>query len=84
MDTDRIFYFGESVVLPAYRGQGGHRWRGGMEPCDRHQCGKEAWTYAEFDVAQLDDSRTSAQVANDRDWRGQLAPLVLQARVERA
>jgi predicted amidohydrolase len=45
--------------------------------------GKEGWTYAGIDVAKLDDSRTCAQVANDRDWRGQLAPSLLQARIER-
>lgn len=45
--------------------------------------GKAGWTYAEVDVAQLDGSRAQAQVANDRDWRGQLAPSLLQATVER-
>lgn len=41
------------------------------------------WSYAEIDVAQLDDSRAHAQVANDGDWRGQFAPSLLQAKVER-
>lgn len=41
------------------------------------------WTYADVDVAQLDGSRAQAQVANDRDWRGQLAPSLLQAKLER-
>ncbi|NOT86631.1 MAG: carbon-nitrogen hydrolase family protein [Lysobacter sp.] len=41
------------------------------------------WSYADIDVAQLDGSRAQAQVANDRDWRGQLAPQLLQATVER-
>lgn len=41
------------------------------------------WSYADIDVAQLNDSRAHAQVANDRDWRGQLAPSLLQAKVER-
>jgi predicted amidohydrolase len=44
--------------------------------------GEAGWTYAEVDVAQLDGSRTQAQVANDRDWRGQLAPSLLQATVD--
>ena len=41
------------------------------------------WSYADIDVAQLDGSRAQAQVANDRDWRGQLAPSLLQAKLER-
>ncbi len=45
--------------------------------------GKAGWTYADIDLAQLDDSRAQAQVANDRDWRGQLAPSLLQAKLER-
>jgi predicted amidohydrolase len=45
--------------------------------------GKVGWTYADIDVAQLDGSRAQAQVANDRDWRGQLAPSLLQAKLER-
>lgn len=45
--------------------------------------GKAGWTYAEVDVEQLDGSRAQAQVANDRDWRGQLAPSLLQATVVR-
>ena len=40
------------------------------------------WTYADIDVAVLADSRAGAQVANDRDWPGQLAPNLLRARVE--
>lgn len=40
------------------------------------------WAYAEIDMAQLEASRVSAQVANDRDWRGQLAPGLAAARVQ--
>ena len=40
------------------------------------------WTCADIDVAQLTDSRANAQVANDRDWQGQLAPALRQAKVE--
>jgi predicted amidohydrolase len=40
------------------------------------------WTYADIDVARLAESRANAQVANDHDWRGQLAPSLLQAKVE--
>lgn len=40
------------------------------------------WAYADIDVAVLADSRAGAQVANDRDWPGQLAPNLLRAKVE--
>ena len=41
------------------------------------------WAYAQIDIAQLAASRAHAQVANDRDWRGQLAPALLQAKGDR-
>ena len=44
--------------------------------------GAMAWTYADVDVEQLNGSRAQAQVANDRDWPGQLAPSLQQAKVE--
>lgn len=37
------------------------------------------WTMAEIDIARLDASREGAQVANDRDWRGQSAPKIARA-----
>lgn len=40
------------------------------------------WAYADIDVATLADSRTDAQVANDRDWPGQLVPNLARAKVE--
>ncbi len=40
------------------------------------------WAYADIDVAVLADSRAGAQVANDRDWPGQLVPNLLRAKVE--
>ncbi len=40
------------------------------------------WTYADINAAQLADSRADAQVANDRDWSGQWAPALQQAKVE--
>jgi predicted amidohydrolase len=42
----------------------------------------ECWTFADFDPQWLRDSRESAQVANDRDWSGQSAPALRQAKVE--
>lgn len=45
--------------------------------------GDEAWAFADLDVGLLEGTRVSAQVANDRDWSGQLAPALLRARLER-
>lgn len=45
--------------------------------------GDAQWAVAELDFAALEDSRAHAQVANDRDWRGQSLPGVASARVER-
>ncbi len=41
----------------------------------------KAWAIAELDFARLEATRGTAQVANDRDWQGQLAPSVVRARV---
>jgi predicted amidohydrolase len=44
--------------------------------------GDQLWALADLDVAALDASRALAQVANDRDWAGQLAPMLARASVE--
>ncbi|MDQ7759329.1 carbon-nitrogen hydrolase family protein [Xanthomonas sontii] len=41
--------------------------------------GEQVWAIAELDFAAFEASRASAQVANDRDWRGQLAPALVRA-----
>ncbi|MET0550558.1 MAG: carbon-nitrogen hydrolase family protein [Xanthomonas sp.] len=41
--------------------------------------GEQVWAIAELDFAAFEASRGHAQVANDRDWRGQLAPAVVRA-----
>lgn len=43
--------------------------------------GAQTWAYAEIDPRLLSDSRTHAQVANDRDWPGQSAPMLRYASV---
>jgi predicted amidohydrolase len=43
----------------------------------------QPWAIADLDIDALDRSRAEAQVANDRDWAGQLQPALLRARVER-
>lgn len=44
--------------------------------------GDQVWAYADLDFEALEASRERAQVANDRDWVGQLKPAIAQARIE--
>jgi predicted amidohydrolase len=39
----------------------------------------QVWAMAELDFEALEASRARAQVANDRDWNGQLAPGIMRA-----
>ena len=41
--------------------------------------GEQVWAVADLDFAALEASREQAQVANDRDWSGQLAPMIARA-----
>ena len=41
--------------------------------------GGQVWAVADLDFAALEASREQAQVANDRDWSGQLAPTIARA-----
>ena len=43
--------------------------------------GDERWAIADLDFDALDASRIQAQVANDRDWNGQLKPGIARAQV---
>ncbi|WP_447939114.1 carbon-nitrogen hydrolase family protein [Pseudoxanthomonas mexicana] len=45
--------------------------------------GDEMWVFAELDFDALERSRGDAQVANDRDWAGQLQPAITRARMEK-
>ncbi|MFT3667881.1 MAG: carbon-nitrogen hydrolase family protein [Pseudoxanthomonas sp.] len=45
--------------------------------------GDEVWTLAELDFDALERSRGDAQVANDRDWTGQLKPAITRARLDK-
>lgn len=45
--------------------------------------GDEVWTLAELDFDALERSRGDAQVANDRDWAGQLKPAITRARLDK-
>lgn len=44
--------------------------------------GDDAWAIAELDFNALEANRVRAQVANDRDWPGQLKPGLASARLE--
>jgi predicted amidohydrolase len=41
----------------------------------------QAWAVAQLDFAALEAAGAGAQVANNRDWNGQLAPAILRARL---
>lgn len=45
--------------------------------------GDEVWVFADLDLDALERSRGDAQVANDRDWAGQLQPAITRARMEK-
>ena len=45
--------------------------------------GDEMWVFADLDLDALERSRGDAQVANDRDWAGQLQPGITRARMEK-
>ena len=44
--------------------------------------GDQAWAIADLDLDALDRSRAGAQVANDRDWMGQLKPALARAKLQ--
>ena len=44
--------------------------------------GAQAWAIADLDLDALDRSRADAQVANDRDWVGQLQPALVRAKLQ--
>lgn len=70
MDTARLFYFGESVLLPAYRGRGvGHEFFRHREAQAR-QCGADAACFAA--VVRPDDhgARPADYRPLDDFWRG--------------
>jgi predicted amidohydrolase len=45
--------------------------------------GDQVWAIADLDFSALDASRVQAQVANDKDWDGQLVPAITRARLDR-
>lgn len=67
--ADSVFYFGESVLLPEYRGQGiGHRFFDEREGYAR-SLGRFAWTaFAAVDREEDDARRPAAHRGNDAFW----------------
>lgn len=71
LDPARVFYCGESVLLPAYRGRGaGHAFFDARHAHAR-ALGRFGWTaFAAVDRAPDDPRRPSGHRGNDVFWRG--------------
>jgi len=69
IDVDSVFYFGESVLLPAWRGRGlGHRFFDEREAVARSR-GRFAWTaFAAVDRDADDPRRPPAHRGNEAFW----------------
>ncbi|KHK91792.1 GNAT family N-acetyltransferase [Novosphingobium malaysiense] len=69
MDVSRLFYFGESVLLPGYRGQGiGHAFFDHREAQAR-KCGAQAATFAAVIRPADHPDRPADYVPLDAFWR---------------
>jgi GNAT superfamily N-acetyltransferase len=70
MDVDTVFYFGESVLLPAYRGHGiGHRFFDAREAHARALGRFVLTAFAAVDRAADDPRRPSDYRSHDVFWR---------------
>ena len=69
IDIDRVFYFGESVLLPEYRGRGiGHRFFDEREAWARRLGAFDLTAFAAVDRAEADPRRPAAHRDNDAFW----------------
>ena len=70
-DPGRVFYFGESVLLPAYRGRGiGHAFFDHREAHARALGGFDTTAFCAVDRAPGDPRRPPGHRGNDAFWRG--------------
>ena len=70
MALDEVFYFGESVLLPAYRGQGiGHRFFDEREAHARRLGGFRLTAFCAVERADDDPRRPAGYRPNDAFWR---------------
>jgi GNAT superfamily N-acetyltransferase len=69
LDVERVFYFGESVLLPEYRGRGlGHRFFDEREAHARRLGRFDTTAFAAIDRAADDARRPDAHRDNDAFW----------------
>lgn len=69
IDVDRVFYFGESVLLPEYRGLGlGHRFFDEREAHARRLGGFDHTAFAAVDRAPGDPRKPADYRPNDAFW----------------
>ena len=77
LDVGRLFYFGESVLLPEYRGQGiGHAFFDHRE-AQAQACGANAACFASVIRRQDHPARPEGYVPHDAFWTGRGYALVL-------
>lgn len=84
IDVARVFYCGESVLLPAYRGRGlGHRFFDEREAHARRLGGVDCTAFCAVDRIASDPRRPDAHRDNDTFWlnRGYKPRTDLQARL---
>lgn len=68
LDVDRLFYFGESVLLPEYRGQGiGHAFFDHRE-AQAQRCGANASCFAAVIRAEDHPAKPAGYVPHDAFW----------------
>lgn len=69
IELERVFYFGESVLLPTYRGRGlGHRFFDEREACANHLGGFDLTAFCAVERPMDDPRRPAGHRDNDGFW----------------